>query len=126
MVLFLLLGVYFKEKIVDKELIMYARTAFCPDVMRAVRFLDKNNIPYRRIDIDRDEQAGELVENLLGHRSVPTLVVAKKGETTPVEEPAPLAGRNARSVDRGSMITEPSDDALSRFLERNGLVGAIA
>ena len=110
----------------DKELIVYARTAFCPDVMRAVRFLDKNNIPYRRIDVDRDEQAGEFVESLLGHRSVPTLVVANKGETTPFEAPAPLEGRNARSVDRGTVITEPSDEALSRFLERNGVIGATA
>jgi len=110
----------------DKELIVYARTAFCPDVMRAVRFLDNNSILYRRIDIDRDEQAGELVESLVGHRSVPTLVIANKGESTPFEEPAPLVGRNARSVDRGTVITEPSDEALSRFLERNGLVGATA
>jgi glutaredoxin len=115
-----------QEKIVDKELVMYARTAFCPDVMRAVRFLDNNNIPYRRIDIDRNEQAAGLVESLVGHRSVPTLVIANKGESTPFAQPASLGSRSARSVDRGSVITEPSDEALSRFLERNGVIGATA
>ena len=111
----------------EKELVMYARTAFCPDVARAVRFLDSKNVPYRRIDIDQDQAAAERVEGWVGHCSVPTLVIAPAGELEPIEAPAPLApGRNARSVDRGTMITEPSEDALSRFLERHGLIGATA
>lgn len=111
----------------NKELVVYARTAFCPDVARAVRFLDSNNIPYRRIDVDQDEAAGERVEAWVGHRSVPTIIVAQHGEVEPFEAPQPLvAGRNARSVDRGTVITEPSNDALSRFIEKHGLVGTAA
>jgi glutaredoxin len=107
----------------DKRLIMYGRTAFCPDQGRAQRFLQANNVEYTQINIDEDETAGQRVEQWVGHRSVPTLVVAAAGEILPFEEPAALApGRSARSVDRGSLITEPSDDALKSFLNRNGLL----
>jgi glutaredoxin len=112
---------------VDKELVVFGRTAFCPDLARSVRFLDNNNVPYRMIRIDEDMEAGELVEQWVGHRSVPTIVVARKGEVEPIEQPAPLPeGRSVRSFDRGTLITEPSDEALGRFLERHGLIGATA
>jgi hypothetical protein len=43
----------------------------------------------------------------------------------PIEEPAPLPkGRSARSLDRGTLITEPSDEALSAFLQRHGLINS--
>ncbi len=106
----------------DKELIVYGRTYPCPDLSRAKRFLETNSIKYRQINIDEDEDAGEFVEQWVGHRSVPTIVVANTGETVPVTEPAPIPrGRSARSLDRGTMITEPSNEALHAFLERNGL-----
>jgi glutaredoxin len=109
----------------EKELIVYARTWPCPDVARSQRFLNSRNVPYRMIHIDEDETAGELVERYVGHRSVPTIVVARKGDLQPIEEPAQLPkGRPARSVDRGTMITEPSDEALHAFLQRHGLLGA--
>lgn len=108
----------------DKELIVYGRTFPCPDLMRSQRFLKNKNVSYRLIHIDQDEQAGELVEELVGHRSVPTIVVARKGDVLPIEPPAPLpSGRSARSFDRGTVITEPSDEALSTFLQRHGLLG---
>ena len=111
----------------DKELVVYGRTAFCPDQARAVRFLDTNNVPYRLIKIDEEPEAGERVERWVGHRSVPTLVVARKGDVMPIETPAALPeGRSVRSVDRGTLITEPSEEALGRFLERHGLIGATA
>lgn len=107
----------------EKELVFYGRTAFCPDQMRSQRFLDGNKIPYRMIRIDEDEQAGAAVERWVGHRSVPTLVVARKGDIQPIEEPQPLpTGRSARSFDRGTLITEPSNEALSSFLQRHGLL----
>ena len=106
----------------EKELIVYGRTFPCPDLARSQRFLNNKNITYRMIAIDQDEQAGELVEHYVGHRSVPTIVVAAKGDVEPIEEPTPLPkGRSARSVDRGTLITEPSDEALSAFLQRHGL-----
>ena len=107
----------------DKELIVYGRTFPCPDLMRSERFLRNKQVAYRMIHIDQDEEAGTLVEQWVGHRSVPTIVVARKGENLPIEEPVPLpAGRSARSFDRGTLITEPSDEALSAFLQRHGLL----
>jgi glutaredoxin len=109
----------------DKELIVYGRTFPCPDLSRSQRFLKAKNITYRMIHIDQDEQAGELVERYVGHRSVPTMVVARKGDVLPIEEPTPLPrGRSARSFDRGTLITEPSDEALNTFLQRHGLLDA--
>ena len=107
----------------DKELIVYGRTFPCPDLMRSQRFLKNKNITYRMIHIDQDESAGAWVEETVGHRSVPTMVVARKGDVMPIEPPTPLpSGRSARSFDRGTVITEPSDEALSTFLQRHGLL----
>lgn len=107
----------------DKELVVYGRTFPCPDLSRSQRFLNSKNISYRMIHIDEDEQAGERVEEWVGHRSVPTIVVARKGDVLPIDQPAPLPnGRSARSFDRGTLITEPSDEALGKFLQRHGLL----
>ncbi len=107
----------------EKELVVYGRTAFCPDLARSLGFLSNNNIPYRMIKIDEDQRAAELVERWVGHRSVPTIVVTRKGEVHPIEPPAPLPqGRSVRSFDRGTLITEPSNEALSVFLQRHGLL----
>ena len=108
----------------NKELIVYGRTFPCPDLTRTKRFLEANNIEYRQINIDQDEAACRFVEHWVGHRSVPTVVVANQGDVHPITEPAPVpAGRSARSFDRGTMITEPSEEALSGFLRRHGLWG---
>jgi glutaredoxin len=106
----------------NKELIVFGRTYSCPDLMRTQRFLKTNNIEYRQVNIDEDETALEIIEQWVGHHSVPTVVVANAGDVHPIVEPAPLpSGRSARSFDRGSMITEPSDEALRGFLRRHGL-----
>lgn len=106
----------------NKELIVYGRSYPCPDQVRTERFLHANNISYRQINIDEDENAGELVEQWVGHRSVPTVVIAQTGQDHPIAEPTPLpAGRSARSFDRETLITEPSDEALRRFLDRHGI-----
>ncbi len=106
----------------NKELIVYGRTYPCPDLTRAKRFLEANQITYRQINIDQDAAALEFVRRWVGHLSVPTIVVAKQGDVQPIEDPAPLPpGRSARSFDRGTMITEPSDEALRGFLQRHGL-----
>lgn len=105
----------------NKELIVFGRSFPCPDLMRTQRFLRANAISYRQINIDEDETALEIVERWVGHHSVPTVVVANAGDVHPIVEPAPVpSGRSTRSYDRGSMITEPSDDALRGFLHRNG------
>lgn len=108
----------------NKELIVYGRTYPCGDQTRAQRFLRANNVSYRQINIDQDEEAARFVEEWVGHRSVPTIVVAQSGDRLPIAQPEPLpAGRSARSYDRGTMITEPSEEALQKFLARNGIMG---
>lgn len=107
----------------SKELILYGRTSFCPDQERALRFLEAKGVPFTRINIDQNREGAELLKRYVGHLSVPTLVIANQGQTLPAAEPTPLpANRSARSFDRGTMITEPSDTALGEFLTRNGLL----
>lgn len=49
-------------------------TKWCPDCHRACRILDKRDIPYIYIDINRDKQACDYVEQVNhGNRSVPTI-----------------------------------------------------
>lgn len=48
---------------------------WCGDTLRALRILDKRNIAYEWIDIDRDKLGEKIVKNLNnGYRSVPTIV----------------------------------------------------
>lgn len=48
---------------------------WCGDTLRARRILDKRNIDYEWIDIDRDKAGEEIVKKLNnGYRSVPTII----------------------------------------------------
>jgi hypothetical protein len=76
--------------------------------------------------IDRDPDARQRVLDWTGFLSVPTLVVAEAGETLPYEEPAPLAkGSSPRGIDRGSMITEPGNEELAKWLLHHGFIAEI-
>jgi mycoredoxin len=56
------------------EIILYG-TTWCGGSRRARRLFDEHQIPYRWVDIDRDEQAAKTVESLnRGYRSVPTII----------------------------------------------------
>jgi len=56
------------------EIVLYG-TTWCGSSRRARRLLDEHQIPYRWVDIDRDEQAAIFVESLNhGYRSVPTII----------------------------------------------------
>jgi mycoredoxin len=69
-------------------------TTWCGDCRRARLLFDQHKIPYRFVDIDKDEKAARYVEGLNnGCRSVPTIVWAD-----------------------GSMLVEPSNDALAKKL----------
>jgi len=107
----------------DKALIMYSRTIPCPDCFRARRLLEENAIPFQEVMIDLDPNARAYVEELTGFRAVPTLVVARPGESTPIVEPRPLEpGRSPRGIDRGPVITEPDMVALRRWLLGHGFI----
>jgi glutaredoxin len=109
-----------------KELVMYARSSSCPFVTLAKRVLDDYHVAYREIHIDRDSEARQRVLDWTGFLSVPTLVVAEAGEDLPYEQEAPLEkGRSPRGIDRGTMMTEPSADDLTHWLQRHGFIDEI-
>jgi glutaredoxin len=108
---------------IDKELVMYSRTTYCPYLSTARRVLSKYDIPYREIMINEDETALQRVLDWTGFRSVPTIILAEPGEDLPFEEPQPLKeGDSPRGVDRGSMITEPSSYDLEKWLRKHGFI----
>lgn len=50
-------------------------TTWCPDCIRAVRFLKGEKIDYDWIDISRDDEARQVVMDINdGNRSVPTMI----------------------------------------------------
>jgi len=108
----------------NTEILMYGRTTFCPYQRIARRVFEQYNIPIREIMIDQNPEALERVINWTGFRSVPTIIVTLPGEFLPYEEPAPLTVSSPRGVDRGSMITEPSENELVAWLTKHGFLSA--
>lgn len=107
----------------DTELIFYNRIAGCPYSTVAKMLLERKNIPFHEIFIDMDRRAGQRVEKWTGYRVVPTLVIAEKGKVTPVEVPESLPeGKSPRGIDRGYMISEPTERQLKKFLTRHNLL----
>jgi glutaredoxin-like protein len=75
------------------EITLYGN-AWCGNSRRARLLFNQNHIPYRWVDIDRDEKAAKYVESLNdGNRSVPTIVWPD-----------------------GSFLVEPSNEALAKKL----------
>ncbi len=107
----------------EYELVMYSRTSSCPFVRTAKRVFERENVPYREIYIDQDPAAEQRVIAWTGFKSVPTIIAARPGEDLPFEEPAPLeAGASPRSINRGSMITEPGETKLEDWLRQHGFI----
>ena len=48
---------------------------WCPDCRAAKRFLEKHNIPYNEIDIERTPGAAEEVIRNTGKRAIPQFVI---------------------------------------------------
>ena len=112
-----------KDDIVAKELVMYTRTLGCPMVATARRVLQATGVSYREVFIDQDAQAKERVLDWTGFLAVPTLVVTEENGLLPLEEPPPLpAGASPRGIDRGAMITEPSETELRDWLRKHGFI----
>jgi glutaredoxin len=106
-----------------KQIVMYTRTLGCPFISVAKRVFDDYALHYREIFIDKDDTARQRVLDWTGFLSVPTIIVAQTGEDLPAETPLPLArGASPRGINRGSMITEPSSDELTRWLRQHHLI----
>ena len=56
------------------ELVVYS-SAWCPDCRTAKRFLDKHNITYIEIDIERTPGAADEVIRHAGKRAIPQFVI---------------------------------------------------
>lgn len=107
----------------SKELVMYSRTLSCPFINLAKRVLNDYHVSYREIYIDKDEAARQRVLTWTGFLSVPTLIIADQGNDLPYENPSPLSpGVSPRSINRGSMITEPNIQELLDWLKQHGLI----
>ncbi len=107
----------------DKEIVMYTRGGFCPDVNRARRALQRWKLDYREINIRRDPEAHRRCLEWNDCLATPVIVIAHKGQDVPIEPPTPLEpGQSPRDVDRGYMITEASREGLRAFLVRHGFL----
>ena len=104
-------------------LVMYSRTTPCPFVSLAKRVLDAHKVTYHEVHIDQSKLYEQRVLTWTGFLSVPTLVVARPGEEVPYAEPAPLPkDASPRGINRGPMITEPSEDQLVNWLQEHGFL----
>lgn len=107
----------------EHELVMYSRTRSCPYVRSAKRVLERENVTYREIFIDKDDAMKQRVIDWTGFQSVPTIIVANPGDDTPYEDPSPLdPGSSPKGVDRGTMITEPGEIKLENWLRKHGFI----
>jgi glutaredoxin len=106
-----------------KELVMYTRSSPCPFVSLAKRVLNNEHVPYRELFIDKDKTVERRVLTWTGFLSVPTLIIARPGEDMPFEEPSPLPkDASPRGVNRGPMLTEPSEEQLVTWLRQHGFL----
>ncbi len=106
------------------ELVVYSRLNPCPFVSLAHRVLERENVAYHELFIDQDKEAERRVLEWTGFLSVPTLIIARPGETLPIEAPQPLVKEaSPRGIDRGVMLTEPGEDQLTAWLRRFDLIG---
>lgn len=107
-----------------KRLLLYTRDRTCPDQELARRCLAEFQVPYTELNISREPDAAQIMQELVGCLAVPTLVIAD-ADNNPIEPPRPLGKyESVRNVDRGSIISEPNRLGLQRFLIKHGLLPA--
>jgi mycoredoxin len=87
------------ENAVENPIRFYG-AMWCGDTRRARNWFDKRQIQYEWIDVDKDEEAAELVKSLNnGFRSIPTIVFGD-----------------------GSRLAEPSTARLEEHARKLGLI----
>jgi glutaredoxin len=108
---------------VHKEIVMYTRGGFCPDVSLARRAFQRWRLPYREINIREDSEAHQRCLEWNGCLAMPVIIITRPGEDVPIKPPTPLGpGQSPRDVDRGYMITEASKEGLQTFLTRHNFL----
>lgn len=107
----------------EKEIVMYIRGSYCAGVALARDLMNRYNIPYREINIDQDPLMAARVKEWTHHYSVPTLIIANKGQDVPYADflPRPTE-RTIKGYDRGPMITEPNNRDLEDWLHKHGFL----
>lgn len=107
----------------DKQIVMYVRRFYCPNVALARDLLNRYNIPYREINIDVDPAMAARVKAWTNYLSVPTIIIANPGEDVPYTDFLPYpTDRSNRGYDRGPMITEPNNQQLEDWLYTHGFL----
>lgn len=104
------------------ELVVYGRSTFCPDLITAKRWLHAWNVPYRQVNHDLDDDIAARLDTWLGSRTVPTFVIAERGQLDPIAPPNDADLTRLRNVDRGTMLHEAEEATLRAFLERHGIL----
>lgn len=106
-----------------KHLVVYTRATYCPDQVRTRKLLAEWKVSYQEIDCSRDAAALQRMQDWNGHLGVPTLIVAEEGSVLPYQEPGPRpVGRSTRDINRGTLISEPSEEGLRAFLKQHDLL----
>ena len=106
-----------------KELVMYVRNFYCPNVALARDVMKRYNIAYRELNIDKDPKLAGRIKEWTHYLSVPTLVVANPGEDVPYTDTLPYpTDCSNRGYDRGPMITEPNNQELENWLYKHGFL----
>jgi glutaredoxin len=105
-----------------QELLFYM-TAWCSSCHAAQDALTEWGVTARTINIGRDREAAARVRALTGFESVPTFVIVDGAGIDPIQPPSPLpAGRGPRGVDRGAVLTEPTNAELKAWLIKNSFL----
>ena len=65
-----------------KDIKVYG-AAWCPDCVRANQFLEKNNIPFEKVDVGIEENALLVQKINNGKRIIPTILVDGVPHTNP-------------------------------------------
>ncbi len=108
------------------QLFMYTRERICGDQQLARKCLQEFGVPYTEINISREADAAQELQELIGCLAVPTLIVADD-DHHPITPPTPIGPyQSVRNVDRGSAISEPTREGLRQFLVKHALLRPVS